>query len=71
MKNKPNQMIEHVARKICRAACLQYFPIGVPCPHCNDDPDECMWETFTNEAEVSIDGISDFATLTLRKKPRI
>ena len=70
MKNKPPQLIEHVARTICKTSSMQYIN-GEVCIHCNDDPTKCMWQSFTTEAEAAIDAVSDFAMISLRNKPKV
>lgn len=64
MKEK---MMEDVARSICQAA---NDPRNYGCPHCEDDPAKCMWDTFTNEAEAALTTVRKYALVQLRNKPR-
>ena len=65
-------MTNHVARKICRAAAN-----GGHCPFC--DPTETepwrrechLWPSFVKEATAAIEGVRDYAMLTMRRKPRL
>jgi len=67
MKNKPPNLVEHVARTICKSASKSHSEF---CPHCEVDNRPCMWECFVIEAEDAIDAVSDFCTLSLRTKPK-